>query len=145
MYLRHDHTYSAVELYKTFDLDKLKGKGKIARLYKCRDKKALAQKIFLRYLYLLLLDMINGDKIFYFPSKHLSCIRMAKVSGEKFKELRRKGFFKDVDFLKSDFSGYYLVMDYFTSTGKKLTKYIAVNKELRDIITAKTNQGYKYC
>jgi hypothetical protein len=145
MYLKQDHTYSCVDLFKTFNVDNLKGNGKIARKYKCRDKRALAQKIFLRYLYLMLEDLTNGKHIFYFSSKRLSCIRMVRVSGDNFKELRKKGMFKDVDFLMSNFSGYLLTMDYHWIGGKKVTKYVAVSKQFRDKITNMTNAGFRYC
>ncbi len=144
MYLRNDHTYSAVELYKTYNLDRLKGKGKIARHYKCRDKKALAQKIFLRYLYLLVRDLIEGGKIFHFPSQTLASLRMHKIAGEHFKYARKRGKFKEVDFLKSDFSAYLLVMDYETNKGVKITRQVVMSENLAKMIIDKTNEGYKY-
>lgn len=144
MYLKHDHTYSTVDLFKTFNVDNLKGDGKIARKYKTRDKKALAQKIFLRYLYLLLTDLTDGKHIFHFSSKHISSIRMVRVSGEEFKTLRKRGMFKDIDFLMSNFSAYFLVMSY-VKNGKRITQPIAISKQFADKITNMTNMGYKYC
>ncbi len=134
-------------MFKVFDLKKIKakGKGKIARIYKCRDKRALAQKIFLRYLYLLLNDLIGGGKMFHFPSKHMCCIKMIKIEGEEFKKFRKRGFFRKVDFLISNFSGYFLAMEYINRVGRKKTKHIVLSKNMADEILRKTNEGFRYC
>jgi len=145
MYLKKDHTYSCVELFKTYNVDNLKGNGKIARKYKCSDKRSLAQKIFLRYLYMLIDDLTDGKFIFYFSAKKLSSIRMVRISGDKFKELRKKGIFRDVDFLISNFSGYFLAMDYYNTKGTRITKHIALSKQFKDKITKLTNEGFRYC
>ncbi len=145
MYLKSDHTYSTVDLFRMFRVEKLKGKGKIARTYKLCNKKALAQKIFLRFLYLLLEDLTDGKHIFYFSSAKTAAIRVRKISGEEFKKMRRKGYFKDVDFLVSNFSAYILVMDYFTKGNRKMSKSVIISKQFKDKMIQKTNQGYIYC
>ena len=58
--------------------------------------------------------------------------------------MRRAGKWRDINYLKSMFTGYQLG---FFMYGKRTprVKNIYVNKELRDKITNNTNNGMQYC
>ena len=58
---------------------------------------------------------------------------MRKISGDTFMKLRKAGKWKNIDFLKSNFTGYMLCL-YMFRNGLRKRKNIYVNKELRDKI-----------
>ena len=65
---------------------------------------------------------------------------MKKVQDEAFKNLRRSGKWKDVDFISSNFTGYELGF-YMYGIRDPRVKTIYVNKELKNKITENTNKG----
>lgn len=145
-YLKTDHTYTTVDIFRNFNSDNVKGKGKgkISRMYKCRDNKALAQKVFLKFLYLVLTDLTVNGNMFRFPAKQDAFMRMVKIKDEEFKKYRRMGVFRDVDFLKSNFTGYIPAVDYTYTNGRRRLDYLVLSHNFRKIITDKTNEGFKY-
>ncbi len=44
---------------------------------------------------------------------------MGSISGDSFKEARKNGKFKDVDFMESNFTGYHLEYVYWTKHSEK--------------------------
>ena len=108
-----------------------------------RDK--LVRKIFKENLKLVVNDIIDNNVTFWLPlTGEKKCnIRMRRVQGKEFQNMRKAGKWKDIDILKSMFSGYQLS---FSMLGKRTprVKSIYVNKELRDKITENINNGVQY-
>jgi hypothetical protein len=69
---------------------------------------------------------------------------MQRMTGDQFKALRKGGKWKDVDYLKSFFTGYQLGLFMYGNRTPRV-KSIYVNKELRNKITENTNNGKQYC
>ena len=108
-----------------------------------RDK--LVKKIFKENLKLVINDIIDNNVTFWLPlTGEKKCnIRMRRVQGKEFQNMRKAGKWKDIDILKSMFSGYQLS---FSMLGKRTprVKSIYVNKELRDKIIENINNGVQY-
>lgn len=105
----------------------------------------LVKRIFRESVKLVINDVINNNVTFWLPlTGNKKCnVHMRRVQGDQFKNLRRAGKWKDVDILKSMFSGYELG---FFMLGKRTprVKSIYLNKELRDKIIQNTNNGIQY-
>lgn len=139
--------FSLDEMFENFPYKKLKTNCK-----KCeeiigdphRDK--LVKKIFREAVKLVLNDIVDNNATFELPLKgNKKCdIHMQRVRGDKFKNLRKKGKWKDVDYLKSMFTGYQLGLFMYGNRTPRV-KNIYVNKELKDKITENTNKGMQYC
>lgn len=143
-FLRSGHCCNASDIFAKFDIKKIKTHFSILKKhYKTREKKEMAVKVFLYALYLILLDIIENNVTFVFPTARQAYIQMEAISGEGFKKLRKAGGFKDVDFIESNFTGYRLQLSYKVSKGIR-SKPIYVNAELKNKITEKTNEGMRY-
>ena len=70
-------------------------------------------------------------------------ITTEEVTGEKFKELYRAGSFRNVDFVRSEFTAYGLLLRLETSRGVKKIP-IQLDKDLRNLLDTHTNNGKKY-
>jgi hypothetical protein len=68
---------------------------------------------------------------------------MKTFQGDSFKEMWKKGKFRDVDFVRSNFKGHQLFYTFETKSGV-LEKPIYINKKLKDVITNNTNLGKSY-
>ena len=96
-------------------------------------------------MYLVVLDIINNNVIFALPDTFgfNSEIAMKTFQGDEFKEMWKKGKFRDIDFVLSGFKGHQLFYTFETKSGVK-EKPIYVNKKLKDIISDNTNAGKSY-
>lgn len=108
-----------------------------------RDK--LVKKIFRENLKLVLEDIIENNVTFDLPLKgNKKCnIHMQRFKGESFRSLRKAGKWKDIDYLKSFFTGYQLGF-YMLGNRTPRVKNIYVNKDFRNKIVENTNKGMQY-
>jgi hypothetical protein len=141
---RMPHLISANNLFCNFDMKKLTGKGNIKRTYKCADKTTLAKQIFLRYLYIMFADFLEGGKTFLFPSKKYMEIRMRRIPADQFVKARKAGAYRNVDVIASGQICYEPVLC-FRQCGRTMQDPIKLSNEFRDLIAWKVNTGYKYC
>lgn len=138
------HLFSINDLFCTFDLTRLKGKGNIKKKFNVGNKRELLNKIFLRYLYIMFSDLVQGGKIFTFPSKKTTLLSFRRMTKERLINARKSGAFEDLDLLISDFTYYEMVLTYYV--GSRVTKRpVKLSNNFRDIILNKVNTGYKYC
>lgn len=111
-----------------------------------RHRDVLVKQIFRDSVNMVLNDIIDNNVTFQLPlNGSVKCdMHMNRVTGEDFQNLRRAGKWQDVDFLKSMFSAYQMVL---TMQGNRTprTKKVYVGKEMRDRITKNTNDGKQYC
>lgn len=107
-------------------------------------RNVLVKQIFRECLKIILNDIIDNNVTFWLPTgARKSNIHMQKINGDKFKNLRRSGKWKDVDFINSNFTGYMLGF-YMFGARNRLIKNIYVNNELKNKITENTNKGMQY-
>lgn len=120
----------------------------------CKDCKAitgdnhrdlLVKRVFKESVKLVIEDIIENNVTFWLPlTGDKKCnMHMKRVSGEDFKNLRKGGKWKDIDFTKSMFSGYEIR---FFMLGKRTprVKTIYINKSYRERIAQRTNEGVQY-
>lgn len=139
--------FSMDELFENFPYKKLKLTCKdCKKIINDEHRNILAKRIFQASVLAVLNDVIDNNVTFELPlnGKVKSDIHMQKISGESFKKLRQKGKWRDVDFLKSMFTGYQLGLFMY---GKRIPriKNIYVNGQLKKKITDNTNKGMQYC
>lgn len=104
----------------------------------------LVKQIFRECFKLVINDIIDNNTTFWLPTGAKKCnIHMRKVQGNDFKNLRKAGKWRDVDFLESFFTGYELGLYMYGQTLPRV-KPIYVNKPFKNRITSNTNKGMQY-
>ena len=143
-----NHVIRTPDLFCNFDLNKLKGnsprgQNNIKKFYKCADKRSLAERIFTRYLHMLLLHLIEGDRTFVFPYRYYADLHFRVVPEERIKRNLEVGCLQDIDFLQSNFKYYELVMSW--KVGERMThEYVKLSKNFTQLIHDKINTGFVY-
>lgn len=128
------------ELFTKFNTSKLYNTKK-QRLGEGLDPngKIVGAQVFTYCFQLVLNDVIDKNIIFRLPTKYEAYIEMQKVGGEEFVAARQNGAFKDVDFIKSGFTGAQIMLRYLR--GKKWrSKPILVHKKLKNRITQNSHK-----
>lgn len=144
MRLKTGYAFNCKDLFENFNIKYIKTSPNILKkFYKTKEKKEMAVKVFLYAIRLILQDIIENNITFALPSRRRSQIQMGSISGDSFKEARKNGKFKDVDFMESNFTGYHLEYVYWTKHSEK-RKQIYVDKELKSKITEQSNNGKRY-
>lgn len=140
------YTFNLEDLFFKFNINKIKiDYISLKRLYGVYDKRIIAQRVFKDCCKLVIADIINNDVEFQLPtSSRKSSILMYRTKDEEFKQARRNGAYKDVDFLESGFSGYSLRFYMYGYNTISRYKPIHLNKELKELITKYTNEGKVY-
>ena len=139
-------SFSLTQLADNFPYKKLKTNCK-----KCNEligdnhRVKLVKKIFRESVRLVVNDIIDNNITFWLPlTSNKKCnIHMRRVEGKTFQNLRKGGKWKNVDILKSMFSGYQMSF-YMLGNRTPRIKSIYLSKELRDKIDQNTNNGMQY-
>ena len=99
--------------------------------------------MFIYCVLLVINDIIDNNVTFSLPTQYPSYLEMGVCSGEDFAKARQNGAYGDVDFLKSNFTGYRMQ---FRREGRNgvFVKPVYVNKKIKDRITEHTNNGKLY-
>lgn len=115
------------------------------KIVKEPHRQVLAARIFKECYRIVIEDIIHNNVTFWLPVRGArKCnIHMKKVEGKAFKNLRKAGKWKGVDFLKSFFCGYQLSF-YMLGNRTPRVKSIYLNKYYNNIITDNTNKGMQY-
>lgn len=139
--------FSLKDLFTNFNTKRLKITcNECKKINHNEHRDILAKQIFKESVKIILNDIIENNITFELPTKGRKCdIHMQRFDGEKFKHLRKTGKWRDVDFLKSYFTGYQLGLYMHSPIRPDRVKNIYVCRELRDKITANTNLGKTYC
>lgn len=110
-----------------------------------RHRDVLVKRIFRECYNLVLNDIIDRNVTFWLPlvGNKKANMHMIKFTGDAFKNLKKAGKWKDVDFLKSNFCGYGIGL---FMLGKRTprVKNVYVCTPLRKKITDNTNNGFPY-
>lgn len=135
------------EIFLNFPLKKLK-----INCNKCKDltgdyhRQELVQKIFKENFKMVINDVIDNNVTFQLPTgNRKSEIHMQTFRGDAFKNLRRNGKWRDIDFLKSNFTGNQLGFFMYSPNRPPRIKNIYLNQELKNKISTNTNNGKTYC
>lgn len=141
------HTFSTQEIFHNFPIGKLKmDYDKVKEIYTDGDKRSLSASIFTRGLQLIIEDIIENNVCFLLPNlgvKEMS-LYMDKKQGEEFKQAVRRGKWRDVDFLTSNFTGYQLALVIKNKKKPEKKKTIYLDYKHKDRITQLTNEGKRY-
>lgn len=140
------HSFNVDEMFMNFPYKKLKLTCEdCKRINGNKDRDALVKKIFRDSVKVILNDIIDNNVTFKLPTnKGIADIHVRRTYGEDFKKARKRGKWKNVDFLSSNFSGNELVLSMKHNVFSK-EKIIYVDKNLKSKITENTNNGMQYC
>lgn len=140
------HSFNVDEMFMNFPYKKLKLTCEdCKRINGNKDRDALVKKIFRDSVKVILSDIIDNNVTFILPTnKGIADIHVRRTYGEGFKKARKRGKWKNVDFLSSNFSGNELVLSMKHNVFSK-EKIIYVDKNLKSKITENTNNGMQYC
>lgn len=141
------HTFSAKDLFHNFPIEKLKMDYDTVRsIYSDGDKRSLSASIFTKGMQLIIEDIIENNVHFLLPTLGSSeaYLYMNKTSGNDFKKAFKRGKWRDVDFLTSNFTGYQLSLKVKSSKRPEKDKSIYLGYKHKDRITELTNEGKRY-
>lgn len=133
------HSITPRQLFTTLKRDSISTTGDPTQ----RHKDIFAGKVFMYFMYILLLDIIHNGITFRLPVRSDAFIEMYTVSDDDFVKARQNGAFHHVDYLESNFTGNYLQFRYKLKADWR-RKTIYVSNVLKRIITDYTNKGKKY-
>lgn len=141
------HTFSTRELFHNFPINKLKmDYDVVKKIYSDGDKRALSASIFTKGMQMIVEDIIENNVHFLLPTAggNESYLYMKKTSGNDFKNAVKKGKWRDVDFLTSNFTGYQLALSVKSHKRPEKEKLIYLGYKHKDRITELTNEGKRY-
>lgn len=136
------------DLFMNLDKSKLKITSILCdKLVHDRHKDALIRQIFKESVKLIFKDILDNNVTFELPTgSRKSDIHVQRYSNDDFAAGRRNGKWKDIDFLKSYFTGYQLILTmYGRHGGMSRIKPIYLDKKYKQILTDYTNDGKQYC
>ena len=141
------HTFSAKDIFHNFPINKLKmDYDTVKQIYSDGDKRSLAASIFTRGMQLIVEDIIENNVHFLLPTagSNEAFLYMKKTAGRDFKNAFKKGKWRDVDFLTSNFTGYQLALSVKSKKRPEKEKSIYLDYKHKDRITELTNEGKRY-
>lgn len=141
------HALNATDLFVKFPVKKLKMKPDLCKkLFPDGNKRDLSRSIFITCMELVINDIIDNNVEFRLPvlGRTESFLYMKRISGKRFKSAYKKGRWRNVDFLETNFCGYqiYLAMKSKTRLSKEKRVYLAPID--RDRIDNHANAGKQY-
>lgn len=136
--------FNMSEMFMNFPYEKLKITCKeCQRINGNNHRNFLVYKVFRRALELILNDIIDNNIRFELPINK-SYIHVKPFKNEDFSTGRRNGKWKEIDFLKSFFTGYQLVLE-LPHTKIARRKPIYISGKLRQKLIDNVNNGKQYC
>lgn len=141
------HAFNGTDLFMNFPVNKLKlSKQKCIDIYSDGNKRDLAESIFAKSLEIVIDDIIDNNVHFKFPGigRTQAYMYMKRTEGEKFKRAFKRGKWRDVDFIASNFSGYQLMLEMQSKKRISRQKLIYLGKKDNQKITENTNNGKQY-
>lgn len=141
------HAFRAKELFQNFPLSKMKlTKENCLKEYSDGNKRDLAASIFVRSMEMITDDIIENNIQFKFPGLGTTqaYLQMKRTEGSDFKDAFRRGKWRDIDFIKSNFCGYQLCLIMESLKRPMREKLIYLSKNKREKITEYVNKGKQY-
>lgn len=114
--------------------------------YSDGNKRDLAASIFVRSAELVVDDIIDNNIQFKFPGigTTQAYLQMKRTKGKDFKDAFKRGKWKAVDFIKSNFCGYQLSLIMQSLKRPAREKLIYLSKNKTEKLTEYTNKGKQY-
>lgn len=136
-------TFTEKDLFRGYNVDVICEKV-VKR--KNKSRKELCSKIFADTFFEILLDIIKNNTTFVVPLRYgeYAEICIEPIEGDEFKEMYKKGSFKNIDYVASQFTAYMVKYKYRLRDGRMKTKPIYLTKELNELLTKYTNEGKEY-
>lgn len=141
------HAFTGEDLFITFPVEKLKmTPQQCVEVFSDGSKRDLARVIFTDSLEMVVNDIIDNNTHFKLPGmgRTQAYLYMNKVQGNKFKKAFKRGKWRDVDFITSNFTGYQLGFEMQSTKGLPRFKNVYLGKEYKQRITDNTNAGKQY-
>lgn len=141
------HAFNSADLFQNFPLSKLKMTcEQCTKTYSDHNKRDLAASIFKRSLELVVDDIIENNIQFKFPPVGTSqaYLQMKRTQGEEFKRAFKAGKWRAIDFIKSNFCGYQLILRMISKKRPEREKPIYLGKTQANALIEYTNQGKQY-
>ena len=141
------HTFNAQDIFHNFPIKNLKmDYDTVKKIYSDGDKRSLSASIFSKGMQLIIEDIIENNVHFLLPTlgSTESYLYMKKTSGNDFRRAFKKGKWKDIDFLTSNFTGYQLSLLVKSKKRPEKEKPIYLGYKHKDRITELTNEGKRY-
>lgn len=109
-----------------------------------RHKWIVYTRILAYSIKLVLDDIVNNGIKFNLPVQgKKSYLKMDKISGRSFRDMKAAGSFPNVDYLKSNFSAYRIAF-YIPKKDLWRKRPVYMSAELRDLKDKYTNEGRQY-
>lgn len=145
MKLALGYSLNIKDLFRFFKTSKLKLTAKkCEQILKNRHKEKIAQRVFIEAVKLVVDDIIENNNSFKLPTGARDCLlHMKRYSGDKFKERRRLGKWKAVDYFKTIYTGYQMEFCYQYGKTDKY-KIVYLDPTHRDRIDEQTNNLVAY-
>ena len=138
--------FTSRDLFHTWNCSKLGIPTKVFKdKYHYESSQDFIARIFLVFMYYVLLDIIENNVTFVLPltgNRH-AMIHVKVFDGDNFQYLYSKGKFAGIDFLSSLFKGYQLYFSYNYREGER-EKPIYINKKMKELFYSKINAGKIY-
>ena len=132
------YSFGAVEIIRRFPLKNLRMTNK--SIGRRRDEFIVG--IFIYAVQLMIEDIVKNGGTFCCPNNK-GWVEMQEVKGEEFIKARKNGKFLDVDYYKSNYTGFQPIFIY--KVGRyKMIKNVYVSKYMQEFIAENTNNGFKY-
>lgn len=111
-----------------------------------KDRKVLASKIFTDCFYEILLDIIENNVTFVLPLKfgNYAEMFMKQYADDEFKNVYKRGKFRRIDYILSQFMGNQITYRYNTHNNGPKYKPIYVNGLLKEKIEQYTHEAKSY-
>lgn len=141
------HAFRAKELFQNFPLSKMKlTKEDCLKEYSDGNKRDLAASIFVRSVEIVTDDIIENNIQFKFPGLGTTqaYLQMKRTEGSDFKDAFKRGKWRDIDFIKSNFCGYQLSLIMESLKRPIREKLIYLSKNKKEKITEYVNKGKQY-
>lgn len=139
--------FNVSDMFYNFSYEKLKLTCKQCQeINGCRDRDKLVKQIFRDSVDIIINDIIDNNVTFELPvyGKVKANIHMNRIQGDDFKKQFKFGKWRDIDFLKSYFTGYQLAL-FMSGNRTSRVKPIYISGKLKHKITENTNNGKQYC
>lgn len=142
-YKRITNVFSEIDLFLRFKMPPVKNKWVLDHT---PDMREFASKIFAECFYEILLDIIENNVTFVLPLGfgEYAEISVTQITDEDFIKSYKIGTFKDVDFVKSQFTGNRLVFTYRAKNGNAKRRFLSITGELKKLLVKYTNEGKIY-
>lgn len=140
------YCFTSRDLFENWNLKNLGIQRKVYRdEYGCESLEELVAKVFLLYMFYVLLDIIENNTTFILPLKgnRHAYIHVKVFDGDNFQKMYAGGKFVGIDFLSSLFKGYQLFFRYNYRGGER-EKPIYINNKMKELFYNYINSGKQY-